>query len=278
MSRWTTRRATGAGKATLFAMALGGRSPSTLLAAVLRWRNYRGLAEAFRRYRSPWSDLRRYITGSGGYPYRCGIRTPTGVVAPTLFSHHDMLTVHEVFCRRVYPIDPDAAVIVDVGANIGISALYFLTEARHSRCHLFEANPTLIDRLRDNLDAFSSRVIVNELALATFDGMAEFGLEETGRYGGIGVAAPATIEVPCRSATRALGEVLAAEGEIDLLKLDVEGIEIELLRSLPTAVLDRVRAIHIETNSPHNPLPGSFEMKREGLVSSLLKPGLDGTD
>jgi FkbM family methyltransferase len=253
-------------------MALGGRSPSTLLAGALRWRNYRGLIEAFRRYASPLSDLRRYVAGTGTYPYRCRIRTRGGLVCPTLYSHHDMLTVHEVFCRRVYPVDPASAVIVDVGANIGISALYFLTEAPHSRCHLFEANPALIGRLRGNLGELSPRVVVNELALATFDGRAEFGLEKTGRYGGIGVPAPATIEVPCRSATGALEQVLAAEGEIDLLKLDVEGIELDLLRSLPGSVLDRIHAIHVETESPHNPLPGSFEMKRTGLVSSLFKP------
>jgi len=258
-------------------MALGGRSPSTLLAGALRWRNYRGLAEAFKRYQSPWSDLRRYVAGSGTYPYRCRIRTRRGLVAPTLYSHHDMLTVHEVFCRRVYPVDPGAAVIVDVGANIGISALYFLTEAPSSRCHLFEANPALIGRLRENLTEFSQRVIVNELALATFDGRTRFGLEETGRYGGIGVAAPATIEVRCRSATGALEEVLAAEGEIDLLKLDVEGIELDLLRGLPGSVLEGIRAIHIETEVPDNPLPGSFEMKRSGLVSSLSKPSRAGS-
>ena len=276
MSRWTTRRGTGAGKATLFPMALGGRSSSTLFAGALSWRNYRGLIEAFRRYASPWSDLRRYLAGSGTYPYRCRIRTRGGLVAPTLYSHHDMLTVHEVFCRRIYPVDPGSAVIVDVGANIGISALYFLTEAPHSRCHLFEANPALIGRLHENLRELSQRVVVNELALATFDGRAEFGLEETGRYGGIGVPAGKTIEVACRSATGALEEVIAAEGEIDLLKLDVEGIELDLLRSLPGSVLERIRAIHVETESPHNPLPASFEMKRAGLVSSLYKPGRGG--
>jgi hypothetical protein len=71
--------------------------------------------------------------------------------------------------------------------------------------------------------------------------------------------------------------VIAAEGEIHLLKLDVEGVELELLRSLPDSVLERIDAIHVETESPHNPLPGSFEMKRAGLVSSLFKPSRGGS-
>jgi hypothetical protein len=158
-------------------MALGGRSISTVLGAPLRWRHYRGLAAAPKRYLSPWSDLRRYVTGGGTYPYRCRIRTPAGVVAPTLYSRHDMLTVHEIFCRRIYPVDPGSRVIVDVGANIGISALYFLTEAPGARCHLFEANPALIERLRDNVRPFSERVAIEDVALDTFDGTVAFGVE-----------------------------------------------------------------------------------------------------
>lgn len=252
-------------------MALGGRSISTVLGAPLRWRHYRGLAAAPKRYLSPWSDLRRYVTGGGTYPYRCRIRTPAGVVAPTLYSRHDMLTVHEIFCRRIYPVDPGSRVIVDVGANIGISALYFLTEAPGARCHLFEANPALIERLRDNVRPFSERVAIEDVALGTFDGTVAFGVEESGRYGGIGARRSATIEVPSRSAAGALEEILEAEEEIDLLKLDIEGTEIDLLRSLPGHVLERVRAVHLETASPGNPLPDRFRMRREGVVSSLFR-------
>jgi FkbM family methyltransferase len=253
-------------------MGLGGRSTGAVLSAAFRRRNYRGGAEALRRYQAPWSDLRRYVVGSGSYPYRCRIRTPAGVVAPTLNSRHDMLTAHEVFCRRIYPVDPGSAVIVDMGANIGISALYFLTEAPRARCHLFEPNPVMIGRLRENLRDFSQRVVIHEVAVATFEGTVGFGVEESGRYGGIGVPTNETIVVPCRSARSVLEDVVKAEGEIDLLKIDVEGIELELLRSLPITLLECVHAIHVETAFPRNPLPHTFEMRREGLISSLSRP------
>ena len=55
------------------------------------------------------------------------MRTPAGVVAPTLHSSHDMFTVNEVFCREDYACGPGIRTVVDVGSNIGISALYFLT-------------------------------------------------------------------------------------------------------------------------------------------------------
>jgi FkbM family methyltransferase len=181
-----------------------------------------------------------------------------------------MLTVTEVFCKQVYPVPSEARVIVDVGANIGISALYFLTEAPRSRVHLFEPNPLLGDRLRANLDRFEDRVEIAEAALAAAAGRARFGLEPTGRYGGIGVAGSSgTIDVECRAAGAELDAIARREGRIDLLKVDIEGGELELLRSLDPQLVRRIGAIHVETELDSNPLPGLVEIRREGLISTL---------
>jgi FkbM family methyltransferase len=250
----------------------GRRGLRRVLAAPLRRRHYRGLAGALRRYRTPGRDLWRYVSLRGSYPYRCRLRTPLGEVAPVLAGPDDIVTVHEIFCAGVYPVRPEARVIVDFGANIGISALYFLTEAPLSRVHLFEPNPALIGGLRENLAGFADRVVVNELAVSTHGGTTEFGVEPSGRYGGIGLAErTATIEVPCRPAAEVLAEVIAAEGAIDLLKIDVEGIETEILRSLDGAVLERIEAMAVETASPRNPFEGRFRMRREELVTHLIR-------
>jgi FkbM family methyltransferase len=250
-----------------------GRRLRSVLAAPLRRRHHRALRAALHRYETPRRDLWRYFTMRGKYPYRCSIHTPAGEIAPVLHGPHDMVTVHEIFCAGAYPIDPDAAVVVDFGANIGISALYFLTEAPRSRVHVFEANPTLIGRLRENLEPFADRVAVNEVAVSTYTGVTAFGVEMTGRYGGI--VAPVrleTLEVLCLSGTAALEQVLREEGRIDLLKIDVEGTEVELLRSMDPAVLDRVGAIAVETAVKENPLDGRFAMRRADKVSHLARP------
>jgi FkbM family methyltransferase len=257
----------------------GGRPLSALLAAPLRRRNYRALAGAVRRYRTPVRDLWRYLSHRGSYPYRCRIRTPLTEVAPLLYGPHDMLTATEVFCKRVYPVQSEARVIVDVGANIGLSALYFLTEAPRSRLHLFEPNPALGDRLRSNLAGFADRVGIEDVALAAAGGRAEFGVEPTGRYGGIGVAGSSgTIEVECRAAGAVLGEIAREEGGIDLLKIDIEGGEVELLRSLDPELVRRIGRIHVETELDSNPLPGLVEIDREGLISTLVPIAGRGRD
>jgi FkbM family methyltransferase len=250
----------------------GGRRLRSVFAAPLRRRHHRALRAALHRYETPGRDLWRYLSMRGTYPYRCRLHTPGGEIVPLLHGPHDMVTVHEVFCSGSYPIDRQATVVVDFGANIGISALYFLTEAPRSRVHVFEGNPALIGRLRGNLTPFGDRVVVNDVAVSTYTGTTAFGVEETGRYGGI--VAPArteTIEVPCRSAAEVLEQVLRDEGRIDLLKIDVEGTEIEILRSIDPAVLDRVDAIAVETAVKENPLEGRFAMRRTEQVSHLAR-------
>ena len=251
--------------------AAGGRRPaSNLLRAPFRRRHYRALIASLRRYPQPARNLWRYVLQRGRYPYSCRIRTPLGEIAPTLQGPDDMLTVNEVFCVGVYPVPSEASVIVDFGANIGISALYFLTEAPDCHVHLFEPNPKLSGRLRANLARFEERIEINEVAVATYEGTTSFGLEPTGRYGGIGIpGASGEIEVPCRSANSILGRVLRDEGRIDVLKIDVEGTEIELLRSLDPNLIGRIGMIHVETGFRDNPLPDLCMMHRQGVITTL---------
>src|SRR5262245_45844762 len=95
--------------------------------AIVSREHYVALFNMARHYPRFFDNLYRYLTGNGSYPYRVEVRTPTGVVRPTLYSHHDLLTLNEIFCRNDYPASPEIRTVVDVGSNIGINALYFLS-------------------------------------------------------------------------------------------------------------------------------------------------------
>ena len=138
-------------------MHIGGRAPRRVLAAPFQRDHYRAAAQMLLRYPDRFDAARRYLGGSGDYPYRCRIRTPLGVVATTLYSRDDMLTVNEVFCRQDYRAGTDLRVAVDLGANIGISALYFLTQSADSRVYSWEPDPKNITRLRQNLRGYEER-------------------------------------------------------------------------------------------------------------------------
>jgi FkbM family methyltransferase len=225
---------------------LGGRSPALIRSEIAQPSNYVALWRMLRRYRAPGRNLGRYLLGRGEYPYRCRARTPRGEVAPNLFSHQDMLTMNEIFCREDYTAGPELRVAVDIGSNIGISALYFLTRNDESRCHLYEPVPENVKRLRENLAGFEDRYVLHETAVADRAGPVEFGVEPTGRYGGIGLTYERSIEVDCLEINRVLDEVLEREGRIDLLKLDTEGMELDTVRAIRPELLRRIGTVYFE--------------------------------
>jgi FkbM family methyltransferase len=232
-------------------VALGGRSPALIRSEIAQPSNYVALWRMLRRYRAPGRNLGRYLLGRGEYPYRCRVRTPRGEVAPTLYSRHDMLTMNEVFCREDYAAGPELRVAVDIGSNVGISALYFLTRNDQCRCHLYEPVPENLSRLRDNLAGLENRYELHEAAVADRAGPVEFGVEPTGRYGGIGLTYERSIEVDCLEINSVLEDVLAREDRIDLLKLDTEGMELDTVRAIRPELLRRIGVVYFECD--HEP-------------------------
>jgi FkbM family methyltransferase len=238
---------------------LGGRPPAMVVREILRARNYVALWRMRRVYPRFRENAGRYFLGRGAYPYDCQVRTPQGIVTPTLFSGDDMWTVNEVFCRRDYGDDRRTRSVVDIGSNIGISALFFLTRNAGCRAWLHEPVPRNIERLRANLAGYEDRYELKQVAVAERTGRAQFGVERSGRYGGLGVSTGSTIEVECRGVNDLLEEVLDAVPVVDVLKIDTEGSELDILRAIHPELLDRVRTAYLEVGARPDFVPGSFD-------------------
>jgi FkbM family methyltransferase len=250
---------------------LGGRSVGLVAKSIVEPRQYVALARMVSRYPAFPRVARRYFVGGGRYPYACRIRTPTGAVTAITYSHHDIFTVHEIFGREDYHAGGGLGVVVDIGSNIGISALYFLSRNHHSRCYLYEPVPRNVRRLRSNLAGYERRYSLEQVAVAGAGGIVDFTVEPTGRYGGIGAPGSERIQVPCRPVAEVLEEVLERESRIDILKIDTEGAELDTLRAIPTAQLARIGTIYYETTTPHNPDPRRFAMSFGAETCSLVR-------
>lgn len=223
--------------------------------------NWRALFGMLRVSRSPVDLFLRQHFGTGSYPVTTRVRTPIGAVALTLHSRSDVVTLNEIFFRRDYPADESIRVAVDFGANIGIASAYFLSRNATARVDAFEPVPVNVERARRNLRAFGSRVTLHESAVGDRTGRVRFGVESTGRYGGIGVGTGREIEVECRDAAAALGAVLEREKSIDILKIDVEGMERPILDRLAALPPGRIGCIYAEYADDDLNLPG-FERDR----------------
>jgi len=251
---------------------LGNRSVRRIASAPFTAAHYSALWGSLKVYPHPLQAMARYIFGGGAYPYRCQLRTPLGRQEVRLWHPDDMQTVTEVFCRGDYAAATDVRNVVDIGSNIGVSALYFLTRNPQGRCHLYEPDPRNVEKLRANLGRFEDRYRLHEYAVADRDGTVDFGIEETGRYGGIGANRPDTIQVECRDVNAVLDEILAEAEEIDVLKVDAEGVEETIVRAIRPDLLRRIKVIYFEMGDPIAPLHTSlFEHSRRMQIERLVR-------
>jgi FkbM family methyltransferase len=251
-------------------MKIANRELGVVVHALFRPQHYIAFRNMLRVYRDPADAFGRYLLGRGQYPADIVVDTPIGPLTLTTYSHHDILTVNEIFCRHDYQAAAGDRVIVDFGSNIGISAAYFLAAAPRSFVYLFEPLPSNIDRLRANLHPFEGRYSLEEVAVGPADGEVEFGWEETGRYGGVGLRTGKYVSVICRDTNKILKEILQRHGRIDILKVDIETLEQQVTERIPVATAHGIDRIYVEYTFESNPLEQTHSYRQYGSVAQFL--------
>ncbi len=157
-----------------------------------------------------------------------------GRVFPLAFRKCDIFTLAEVIYERQYRLRvplPDRPVIVDAGANFGAAAAWFLAHHPDADLHCFEPQSENFRLLSANLGG-RPNVALHRAAVGAHAGTVALHLAAHGAEHSTvaGAAGAATEVVP---AVR-LADYLATAGldRVDLLKLDVEGSEIDALVGL----------------------------------------------
>ena len=230
--------------------------------------------------------------GRGGAAVR-GARNGGGGGRACLCSLSDVARRYEeIFTRRAYEqfgitIRP-GAVVVDAGANIGLFALRALGAAPGVTVHAFEPVPSSAVLLRANLAVAGCYAVVHEAALGAADGgtaaLVCFGgapgeatrhpEEAAAMHAACGLARPVLRTVHARATSvRAL---LHSTGmAVDLLKVDVEGDELDVLRGVGgDAEWARIAQVVVEVHDVGGRLRAvSALLKGRGfrVVESLLR-------
>jgi FkbM family methyltransferase len=178
------------------------------------------------------------VVGSTTRPFRCFATKLGSVVA------------QEVLSGKSYPLvnlgGDEVRTVVDIGANVGAASVYFSLCYPRARVLAFEPSPAAFSLLSRNAQEWG-RIEPFNVALSDRDGRADlFGgasdsvessLVRTAQSGG----QSATTEV--RDAAAMLRE-LGVEA-MDVLKVDTEGWEVPILRSL-SPLLPRAGVIYVE--------------------------------
>src|SRR5205814_1997897 len=140
--------------------------------------------------------------------------------------------------------------VLDVGANIGFHTLEaWRAVGNTGRVISIEASPAHADAVRRNLETndFPTGEIIN-VAVGARDGEVSLGLPEGGNEGmfGINAGPEKAFSVPLRR----IDDLLDARGvdRLDLIKIDIEGSELEALRGATRTLSSHQPAILIELN------------------------------
>lgn len=167
----------------------------------------------------------------------------------------------EIFVDEIYKFESSnqAPRIIDCGANIGTSCLYFKRLYPNSNLTAFEADPAICKILEKNVlaNSFHNVEIINK-AVWVENGETSFVID--GADGGSMEGEGDKITV----STLRLKDLIEKEEYIDLLKLDIEGAETDVLKDCQDS-LNNIGSLFIEYHS--------FARKQQDLdiILSLIK-------
>ena len=170
----------------------------------------------------------------------------------------------EIFAYNFYAFNTvlESPVIYDCGANIGTSVLFFSKNYPKAKIIAFEASPYIFSILKRNVEINKiTNVTAHQNAVWIKDETLEFG-EEGADSGSIHSRADVK-----KVKVQALDflKILENEKRIDLLKIDIEGAEMQLLPHI-SPIFHKVEKIFIEYHSFNDQ-----EQKLDELLSLLSK-------
>ncbi len=210
----------------------------TIIKSVENWRHY--LAAKFGRRVAEEIRLRNGVV----------LKAPPQTDLNFLFQE---IWIDKIYNQSGYEISPDD-IIIDIGANIGVFALYAATAAPRTKVYAFEPFPENLSYLRQNISESSvDNIFVEEKAVARSARSRNLEITESGITHMLSDKKDIdSVLVNCTT----LNEVLEKIQKCDLLKIDCEGSEYEIIYSCDPNLFNKVRRIvgeyHYRDDSERN--------------------------
>jgi len=212
------------------------------------------------------------------------LKLTSGEVFVTGRDDRLVMMFDEIWAKEAYlPGDwtgPPAPVVVDIGANVGVFAVWAARRLGAARIVAVEPSPPTAARLRRNLERNrTSGATVLQAAVGARTAEAVLyrrgqpslsTLYEQDVYG-------SSFSPEARVRVVTLGEIFEEEGidGCDLLKLDCEGAEYEILFAAGRDTLDRIRHIvgeYHEGLTPHRPMDLFEFLESHGFSTTRFAP------
>lgn len=156
----------------------------------------------------------------------------------------DIDVFKQIFINENYNItfDDEICVIIDAGANIGLSTLFFSEKYPHARIYAIEPDEENFSILVRNVGNLNNVFCFN---IALSDKIGSFKMSQYQRSWGFQLQ-----EVPGNTNSVTLKDFMNQNQiqKIDILKMDIEGSEKSIFNNLPSDLSNSIRNIVIETH------------------------------
>ena len=185
------------------------------------------------------SDLKKYIWDKRPIYYRAGTS--------------DMTLIYEVLLKSGYkseyylPVDFNPKVILDIGANIGITSVYLANRFPTAKIFSFEPLFENYEILKKNTENYKNIKVFNFGLGKKNETLDIFLSDDSENFGGgsffpeVGGVSNRRIKCEIKNIQDTLLELDVKE--IDLIKIDTEGAEFDILTSLSKKYLESVKWI-----------------------------------
>lgn len=189
-----------------------------------------------KRMHHGWSSLVNRVLGTA--PVTVKLRFASDMPFCYRPGTTDLLVLEQVFVDgeyRVEPIAPESIeYIMDLGSNIGVTAMFWAQRYPHARMVLVEPDPDNFKLLQRNTAAFADRCVLIQAAVSDQRGEARF-FRSDREYGhSILKGDDSVSEIVVKTLT--VSDVLTEAGfpRVDLLKMDIEGGETIVMPTIGT--------------------------------------------
>jgi FkbM family methyltransferase len=218
------------------------------------------------KYTNPrfYNLLRLILNANGRSSHKTGIIKFDGLQLIYNDATALMGMYNEIFYQEHYKFISSVKepIIIDCGANIGLSVLYFKMLAPKASVIAIEADPDVAEILKKNLEINNCQAeIVTKAVWTTNNEILSFG-KAGADAGSLFSTANVTLVETIR-----LKDIIEKYSEIELLKIDIEGAEIDVIKDCKT-VLFKVKKVFIEFHSfPDKP------QQLEDILSIMVDQG-----
>lgn len=180
--------------------------------------------------------------------------------------------------RRLRPGD----VVIDCGANVGDYTL--LLAASGATVHAYEPDPVAFDVLSSRLGTFPN-VHLHQLAVSNTDGIAKLYLHTTRGLDPLKASTGSSLVVTktnidpetfVQVGLTRLSDVIEKLGRIRIMKMDIEGHEIEVINDLiDTGTITKIERLFVELHDRKNPqLASATRELRDNILRAKVRADL----